>query len=160
VVWAHNSHIGDARATDMASTGLVSLGQLARERHGEDSVVLVGFGTFCGSVIASQVWGGPVRHMPVPPAPPGSVEYLMHSALPGDAVFFPGRSPWGDEVLDHRAIGVVYRPRNDHGRNYVPSVLGRRYDAFLHCDRTTALHPLHRVEQDAAKEWETYPVGR
>jgi erythromycin esterase len=160
VVWAHNSHIGDARATDMASAGLVSLGQLARERHGVDSVVLVGFGTFCGSVIASQVWGGPVRRMPVPPTRPGSVEHLMHSALPGDAVFFPCRSPWGDEVLEHRAIGVVHRPRNDHGRNYVRSVLGRRYDAFLHCDRTTALHPLHRVEHDAVKAWETYPVGQ
>jgi erythromycin esterase len=162
VVWEHNTHVGDARATDMAAAGMVNLGQLARERHGRGAVVLVGLGTHRGGVIASNRWGGPVHRMPVPPAPPGSVEALLHEATGGaDAAFvLQGQrdGAWSRAVLDHRAIGVVYHPAAEQRGNYVPTVLGDRYDAFLYCDHTTALRPLHPVET-ADTEPQTYPTG-
>ncbi len=83
VVWEHNTHIGDARATDMADTGMVNVGQLVRERHMGKGVVLVGFGSHSGTVIAADAWGDVPRIMDVPPAHPGSLEDLLHQALPG-----------------------------------------------------------------------------
>jgi erythromycin esterase len=162
VVWEHNTHVGDARATDMAAAGMVNLGQLARERHGRDQVVLVGFGSHRGTVIASPQWGGPVQRLPVPPARPGSLEALMHQATDGaDAAFVQPRDPegWAHTVRDHRAIGVVYRPEAERLGNYVPTVLDERYDAFLYCDRTEALHPLHATEEPDP-EPETFPSGQ
>jgi erythromycin esterase-like protein len=162
IVWAHNTHVGDARATDMAAAGMVNIGQLVRERHNRDGVVLVGFGTHRGSVIASDFWGGPVRRMTVPAARPESTEAMLHEAVPDeDSLFtFPhgGNSAWSGEVRGHRAIGVVYRPHRERFGNYVPTVLDRRYDAFIHCDHTTALNPLHHFEP-ADGEVRTYPVG-
>ena len=162
VVWEHNTHVGDARATDMAAAGMVNVGQLARERHGRDRVVLVGFGTHRGSVIASDRWGGSPRRMPVPPAHDGSVEALMHDATGGaDAAFVLHRDDeagWSRSVLDHRAIGVVYHPAAERRGNYVPTIVGDRYDAFLYCDHTAALRPLHPVEP-ADAEPATYPSG-
>lgn len=158
VVWEHNTHVGDARATDMAGAGMLNVGQLARERHGRDHVVLVGFGTHRGSVIASPRWGGPVRRMRVPPARPGSLEDLLHDAAVGDAAFVLTGGAWSGAVRDHRAIGVVYRPEVERRGNYVPTVLDERYDAFLFCDETAALRPLHPVEH-ADAEPGTYPTG-
>jgi erythromycin esterase len=165
VVWEHNTHIGDARATDMAAAGMVNIGQLVRERHAAEGVLLVGMGTHRGSVIASDRWGGPVRRMPVPQARPGSLEALLHDTTGGqDALVVfptdpaPERTQWWQAVLDHRAIGVVYHPESEHRRNYVPSIWGRRYDAFIYCDHTTALQPLHPIEQPDI-ELETYPAG-
>lgn len=149
VVWAHNTHVGDARATDMADSGVINLGQVLRERHGLDAVFAVGFGTYWGSVIASDFWGGPVRSMDVPPARAGSVEALMHDAVgDGDTLFVlddERGSGWAHQERPHRAIGVVYRSAVEHRGNYVPTVLARRYDAFVHCDRTTSVMPLHDV---------------
>ncbi|WP_106401260.1 erythromycin esterase family protein [Actinocorallia populi] len=161
VVWAHNTHIGDARATDMAAAGMTNLGQLARERHGEDTVVLVGFGTHRGTVIAGHAWDAPAEIMPVPSARPGSLEDLLHTAAPNRALFVvppPGadRPAWYDAPVKHRAIGVVYHPERDRLRNYVTTVPGRRYDAFLWLDETTALHPLHG-EPPGETEPETFP---
>jgi erythromycin esterase len=172
VVWEHNTHVGDARATDMAAAGMVNVGQLVRERHGPEHVVLVGCGTHRGTVIASPQWGGPVHEMPVPPAPPGTLEDLLHEATGGtDAAFVltgPDRGDlgragedgggWPHIRREHRAIGVVYRPAAERRGNYVPTVLGARYDAFLFCDRTTALRPLHEIEPPD-HEPETYPTG-
>ncbi|MFI5585603.1 erythromycin esterase family protein [Amycolatopsis sp. NPDC051758] len=145
VVWAHNTHVGDARATDMAAAGLVNLGQLARERHPADGVVTVGFGTHRGSVVAADRWGGPVRRMPVEPARPDSLEGVLHEAVPGEDSLYvfdaaEGRE-WSAELRGHRAIGVVHR-----GGGYVPTVPAARYDAFVHCDETTAITPLHHWE--------------
>jgi erythromycin esterase-like protein len=151
VVWEHNTHIGDARATDMAGNGMVNVGQLLRERHGTDDVVLVGFGGYQGGVIAGSAWGAQMARMTVPPARPGSLEALLHDAVGEDALFvFPreDRPAWLERRLDHRAIGVVYRPERERWGNYVPTVLGRRYDAFLYLDRTTALRPLHLERAD------------
>jgi erythromycin esterase len=161
VVWAHNTHVGDARATDMARHGMVNLGQLARERYGTGGVVLVGFGTHRGTVIAGESWGAPMEVMPVPPARRGSLEDILHGAAPDRALFV---FPQGDrpdlltDVLDHRAIGVVYRPERDGRSNYVPTVLGDRYDAFCWFDPSQAVRPLHVRHVDVA-EPETYPTG-
>lgn len=147
----------------MAAAGMVNVGQLVRERHYPDDVVTVGFGSNQGSVIASEFWGGPVRRMQVPPARRGSIESLLHAALPeADNLFvLTGAEPpdWATEVRSHRAIGVVYRPRSERTGNYVPTVLARRYDAFIHCDVSSALTPLHAVEH-ATAEAETYPHGQ
>jgi erythromycin esterase len=158
VVWAHNTHIGDARATTMATAGEVNLGQLARERFGRDQVVLVGFGTHHGTVIAGDAWGTPLRELPVPPARPGSLEDALHRAAPPSAVLtFPAREPVGllTAELAHRAIGVVYHPEREQWGNYVPTVLGDRYDAFLWFDETSAVRPLPARRVDVLE-----PSGR
>jgi erythromycin esterase-like protein len=141
----------------MAAAGMVNIGQLVRERHAADGVVLIGFGTNRGSVIASDFWGGPVRRMQVPQARAGSVEDLLHQAVPdADSLFVFSDSSWASYVRGHRAIGVVYHPRTERSGNYVPTILDRRYDAFVHCDHSAALHPLHQFEH-AQGELETYP---
>ncbi|WP_327582523.1 erythromycin esterase family protein [Nonomuraea sp. NBC_00507] len=162
IVWAHNTHVGDARATDMAAAGMTNLGQLARERHG-DAVVLVGFGSHRGSVVAADRWGAQHHVMPVPAARPASLEALLHEAdLPdGRALFVVpagSRPMWYDEPMGHRAIGVVYHPERERWANYVPTVVGRRYDAFIWLDHTKALHPLHG-EPWGDLEPETYPTA-
>jgi erythromycin esterase len=147
VVWAHNTHVGDARFTDMRDAGMVNLGQLVRERHTPNDVVLVGFGSHHGTVVAADAWGSPARRMTVPPARPGSTEAMFHLALGGDPglLVFPQELPeWAAGERSHRAIGVVYRPGAERWGNYVPTALGRRYDAFLWFDETRALAPLAR----------------
>jgi erythromycin esterase-like protein len=151
VVWEHNTHIGDARATDMAGAGMTNVGRLLRERHGTDDVVLVGFGGHRGGVIAGDSWGAQMARMTVPAARRGSLEALLHEAVGADAlVVVPrGERPhWLDRRLDHRAIGVVYRPEREKWGNYVPTVLGQRYDAFLYLEETSPLQPLHLERAD------------
>ncbi|WP_150244317.1 erythromycin esterase family protein [Nocardiopsis quinghaiensis] len=166
VVWEHNTHVGDARATNMSSAGMVNVGQLARERHGEEAV-LVGFGTYEGRVVAGRSWGATPEPMPVPAAREGSVEDLLHRSvgdsdsaaglmiLSGEGAVHPFQE---GKVLPHRAIGVVYHPGRDRRGNYVPTVMEERYDAFVFVDRTQALVPLHPVEPDSVEE-ETWPTG-
>ena len=146
VVWAHNTHIGDARATDMADEGMQNLGQLVRERHGDDATVLVGFGTARGVVIAADAWGGPMQRMPVPPARDGSLEAMLDETV-GDAALLvlpehDRQPPWLRSALPHRAIGVVYHPRAERRGNYVPTVLGDRYDVFCFLPETGPVRPL------------------
>ena len=159
VVWEHNTHVGDARATDMAGAGMVNVGQLARERHGTDDVVVVGFGGHRGGVIASRRWGAQMERMPVPPARRGSLEALLHDALGEDSALVWSRAQrpeWLRRRLDHRAIGVVYAPEREAWGNYVPTVLGERYDAFLWFEQTRPLQPLH-LEPETAGEAQTWP---
>jgi erythromycin esterase-like protein len=151
VVWEHNTHIGDARATDMAGAGMVNVGQLLRERHGDDDVVLVGMGGYRGGVIAAEEWGAQMQRMPVPEARADSVEALLHAEVGEDAlVVVPPRArpDWLTRRLDHRAIGVVYRPERERWGNYVPTVLGERYDAFLWFEDTGPVQPLHLERAD------------
>ena len=162
VVWAHNTHVGDARATTMAAAGEVNLGQLARQRLGADQVVLVGFGGHRGTVVAGDSWGATPAVLPVPAARRESLEDELHRAAPPCALLtFPreNRPDVLDGVLDHRAIGVVYHPELERWGNYVPTVLGDRYDAFLWFDETRALRPLPARRVDVL-EPETYPSGR
>jgi erythromycin esterase len=164
VVWAHNTHIGDARATDMAAAGMTNLGQLARERHADEGVVLVGLAGHRGSVIAGRSWGAPAERLPVPPARDGSVEDLLHRALQDEEslLVFPetyDQPRWLRTSLDHRAIGVVYHPDQERWGNYVPSTMGDRYDALLSFGETTAVEPL-RAEPADDLEPETVPTGQ
>jgi erythromycin esterase-like protein len=150
IVWAHNTHIGDYRAADMAAFGQVNIGGLAREKWGDDQIALVGFGTYQGEVIASHAWDGPIEKIAVPPGRPGSYEKAFHEAvqsLGSNAIFVDLRGKGTrqgplSQILRHRAIGVVYHPAYERFGNYVPTSLAHRYDAFLFIDETTALKPL------------------
>jgi erythromycin esterase-like protein len=161
IVWAHNTHVGDARATDMADAGHVNIGQLARERYGKDDVLLVGFGTYRGTVVAAAAWGASMQVMDVPPGRGHSLEEVVHAAAPAQSLFVFPRDARPDvltDELDHRAIGVVYHPDRDGYRNYVPTVLGDRYDAFCWFEQSRAVQPLHMRTADTL-EPETYPSG-
>lgn len=161
IIWEHNTHIGDARATDMADEGMVNVGQLVRERHGDDGVFLVGFGSHHGSVIAGKDWEAPMEKMTVPPGREGSWEDVLHRAGDADKLLLLEDVRDTDDFLierGHRAIGVVYHSEYEHLGNYVPTVLPRRYDAFCYFDETHALHPLH-LRPALEKLPETYPWG-
>jgi erythromycin esterase len=163
IVWEHNTHIGDARFTDMIDEGTFNIGQLAREKYGEYDVVLVGFGTNCGKVIAGEAWDAPWQEMRVPPGRENSWEDVLHRATPHDSLFVFPTDP-SVEMSDwrgHRAIGVVYRPQYEQYGNYVPTILPRRYDAFVYVDQTTGVRPLFRpTEAELPEEApETYPTG-
>lgn len=159
IVWEHNTHIGDARATDMARSGLFNIGQLAREELGEEKVRLVGFGSYKGSVIAGDSWGAKMEKMPVPEAREGSWEALLHEIEPSDRYFLSKdlrNSQRLARSVPHRAIGVVYHPERERYGNYVPSLIPQRYDAFIYLDKTQGLHPL-QFEAQKQKTPETYP---
>ena len=162
IVWEHNTHIGDARATDMADVGMVNVGQLMREQRGVEEVVLVGFGSHRGSVIAGAEWGAPMEHMPVPPAREGSWEDILHRSGEEDKLLIFAEAEDENGLLEpraHRAIGVVYDPDYERYGNYVPTVLSRRYDAFLYVDETQALHPLHMQTREKGEPPKTFPSG-
>jgi erythromycin esterase-like protein len=164
IVWEHNTHIGDARFTDMARAGMVNVGQLVRQSHDVDGVLLVGFGTHRGTVIAAEEWGAPMERLRVPPARAGSFEEAMFDAAVGDALLlFGGRDDHGiaglHEPIGHRAIGVVYDPAAERWGNYVPTIMSRRYDAFLYIDETRAVDPLHMPVHFDGEPPETYPSG-
>jgi erythromycin esterase len=161
VVWAHNSHVGDARATSMEATGMVNLGQLVRERLGRDQVVAVGLAGGCGEVVAAPRWGAPFELMNVPKPRHGSLEEVMvESELERGLFIFSDRpeASWLNATRGHRAIGVVYDPTRDHRQNYVPTRLADRYDALCWFRRTSALEPLH-LETARSDELETLPSG-
>jgi erythromycin esterase len=161
IVWEHNTHVGDARATDMAEDGMVNVGQLVREKHSQNGVVLVGFGSYRGSVIAGDSWGAPMKRMEVPEAKEGSWKEAFHRAGRRSALLITEQLNRNAAAFDrrgHRAIGVVYHPGYEGFGNYVPTVLPERYDAFLYLEETEALHPLH-LESQNAKPPETYPWG-
>ncbi|WP_435066645.1 erythromycin esterase family protein [Haloplanus sp. C73] len=160
IVWAHNTHVGDARATDMPQHGRINIGQLARERDALGETYAVGFGSHRGDVVAGNSWGAQMQTMDVPPARSGSYEQVFHRADPEDALLFSADLPDDSALAEprgHRAIGVVYHPDREAG-NYVPTVLPERYDAFLHLDETRALHPL-ALHPDRDRVPELYPSG-
>ncbi|GAB5079118.1 erythromycin esterase family protein [Arthrobacter sp. AD-310] len=160
LIWAHNTHIGDARATDMAMDGMVNIGELMRRRH-HGTVALVGFASYQGSVTAARAWGSPEQVMAVPDALPGSHEDLLHQALEGPSTLVFGAhrdGHWLSSWRGHRAIGVVYNPQREKG-NYVPTVMGRRYDALFWVPQTSALQPLHHEHLPQEPELETEPSG-
>jgi erythromycin esterase len=162
IVWEHNTHIGDARATDMADEGMYNIGELARIEHQDKGVVLVGFGSYAGTVMAGRSWGAPMQSMNVPEAAKGSWEYLLHKAGKENKLLlmydFANNDMLMENHLGHRAIGVVYNPVYEQYGNYVPTIVPLRYDAFIYLDQTMALHPLH-IEPDGHLVPETYPFG-
>jgi erythromycin esterase len=160
IVWEHNTHIGDARATNMSRAGMVNTGQLTREEYGEDNVYLCGFSGYKGSVIAGAEWGASMQEMNVPEAIPSSIEAILHKKRNsnGYIIFKDEKNSDYDASVPHRAIGVVYNPPMEKYGNYVPSVLSKRYDALIYFDKTKALHPLH-LHPDRNKLPETYPFA-
>jgi erythromycin esterase len=163
IVWEHNTHIGDARFTDMADDGMINVGQLVREGHAEEGVILVGFGSYRGRVIAGEEWEAPMERMAVPPGRPGSWEEILHRAGSEDRLLLLDEARANEDFLEergHRAIGVVYHPDYERYGNYLPTVLPLRYDAFLFLNETRALQPLHEVKaREEGEVPETYPTG-
>ena len=160
LVWAHNTHIGDAAATDMADAGMYNIGQLARQRWGHEAVVLIGFGSYEGTVVASDEWGAPMQIMQVPEGKKDSWEWLLQAAGKENKLLLLDElkdAAGLDHKIGHRAIGVVYHPGYEYG-NYVPSLLPARYDAFLYIHHTKALHPMH-LQPHGGQIPETYPFG-
>jgi erythromycin esterase-like protein len=143
VVWEHNLHLGDARATSMGARGELNVGQLVREAVG-DEAVLIGFTTFDGTVAAASDWDAEVELKPMRPAIEGSVEHLFHQ-LGGD-FFLPMRGNGVRELLDgplyQRAIGVIYRPETELLSHYIRADIAEQFDGVFHVDRTNALQPL------------------
>src|SRR5258705_7957640 len=127
IVWEHNTHIGDARATSMSRSGMVNTGQLAREEYGENNVCLCGFSSYKGSVIAGAEWGAPMQEMEVPEAIPSSIEATLYKKRNGNGyiIFKNEKNSDYDAPILHRAIGVVYNPGMEKYGNYVPSVLAK-----------------------------------
>jgi protein-L-isoaspartate(D-aspartate) O-methyltransferase len=147
VVWAHNSHVGDASASEMGMRGEWSIGQLAREAWG-DAAYLIGFGTDHGTVAAASDWDGPMAIKTVRPALPDSYEHVFHHAQPAN-LFLPLRHAKSEKLLDglrtprlHRAIGVIYRPDTERVSHYIRSVLPRQFDEYIWFDATRAVTPL------------------
>ena len=163
VVWAHNSHIGDARATEMGDHGELNLGQLAREQHGGDAR-LIGFTTHSGTVIAATDWGGTAEVKDVRPALADSVEDLFHRT--GVSRFFlpltidgPARQALAERRLE-RAIGVIYRPETERQSHYFKANVAEQFDAVIHFDHTQAVEPLETESQwDESEAPETFPSG-
>jgi erythromycin esterase-like protein len=161
VVWEHNSHIGDARATEVGRLGEWNVGELARKAYAGDTC-LIGFSTYDGWVTAASEWDGPAQRKRVRPGMPGSYEDVLHSAgIP--RYFLDLRAPGAarDALMERRlerAIGVLYLPRSERQSHYFMAELPRQFDGIIHIDRTTAVQPL-----DATSGWhsgeppETYP---
>ena len=162
VVWAHNSHLGNARATDRSRHGEFNLGQLVRERHSQS--VLVGFTTYSGTVTAASDWGGVHETKRVLPALKGSYEALFHeTGIPRFLVTFAGDETLSDEFRSdrlERAIGVIYRPETERVSHYFFARIADQFDAVVHFDETRAIQPLPRAEEEQTAETpETYPAG-
>ena len=162
VVWEHNSHVGDARATEMGWNGELNVGQLVRECHGKDAV-LAGFTTYEGTVTAASEWGEPAELKRVRSALPGSYEDLFHGTGLGDFLLNLGDGKTAKlmpRTRLERAIGVIYLPETERISHYFEAHLAEQFDVVLHYDRTQAVEPLERAARREPEEpVETYPVG-
>ncbi len=163
VVWAHNSHLGDARATEMGQHGELNVGQLVREEYGE-AAVLIGLTTFTGTVTAAAEWDGPAHRKHVRPALAGSYERLFHDVqiprflapLRQDAELAAALAASRLE----RAIGVLYLPQSERASHYFRARLSDQFDFVLHFDETRAVEPLERSAMwEAGEVAETFPSG-
>ena len=161
VIWAHNSHLGDARATEMGQQGELNLGQLVRQQYGKQSVS-VGFSTYTGTVTAASEWDGPAERKHVRPALPGSYEALFHrTGIPKFLLLFNEQDEATSLLREprlERAIGVIYQPRSERVSHYFHAQLPDQFDAILHFDETRAVEPLERTTTwEAGEVPETYP---
>jgi erythromycin esterase-like protein len=170
VVWAHNSHLGDARATRMGQRGEWNVGQLVRQKYGRDCR-LIGFTTYTGTVTAASDWGRPAERKRVRPALQGSYESLFHSALtvpgpkmpPAFLLTLPPDTHVAKglrEPMLERAIGVIYRPETELASHYFHARISDQFDAILHFDQTRAVEPLEPSgEWNIGEPAETFPTG-
>jgi erythromycin esterase-like protein len=163
VVWEHNSHVGDCRATEMTRRGEYNVGQLVRQRYPKQTF-LIGFTTYTGTVTAASDWGGDAAMKFVVPGLSGSWEALFHDV--GASQFLLDlrhhrdlASKLDQERLE-RAIGVIYRPETERVSHYFNARLADQFDAIIHIDTTRALEPLDRIAQTAVDQVpETFPSG-
>jgi erythromycin esterase-like protein len=163
VVWAHNSHLGDARATEMGRRGELNLGQLVRQKYG-DRTLLIGFTTYTGAVTAAGDWGGVAERKNVRPGLMGSWEELFHATKLPQFLLLTRKWAGPEEVLSQdrleRAIGVIYLPQTERLSHYFKAKMAQQFDAVMHLDETRALEPLERTsEWDAGELPETYPFA-
>ena len=162
VVWEHNSHVGDARATAMAARGELNVGQLARQRYGNECL-LVGLTTYHGRVTAASNWGYPAERKHVRPSLTGSHEAVLHEVGVPRFWFATADSAVRDSLQLprlERAIGVIYRTETERQSHYFQARLGGQFDAVIHLDRTGALEPLERTATWTRGEPpETFPTG-
>jgi protein-L-isoaspartate(D-aspartate) O-methyltransferase len=164
VVWAHNSHLGDAAMTEMGVRGELNLGHLCRQAFG-DRAYLIGFGTDHGTVAAAHDWDGPMAVMQVRPGHPRSYEAVFH-ASETPAFFLPLRQPARDEVREElmaprleRAIGVVYRPQTEVQSHYFHAILARQFDEYVWFDETRAVRPVTAQEADRLPRAHPFAAG-
>ncbi len=164
IVWAHNSHVGDARATGMRARGELNLGQLVRQRHPDESL-LIGFSTYGGTVTAAEDWDRPHETKRVRDALPGSVEDILHRVDIPEFLLNLRDRPEVRHLLEEprisRFIGVIYRPDTERQSHYYDVCLPDEFDAFIHLDKTSALQPLGETEarKPELHQDETYPTG-
>ena len=163
VVWAHNSHLGDARATEMSARGELNVGQLVRERFGRRAYA-IGFSTYSGTVTAASDWGGPAERKRVRAGLRGSYEELFHATgIPAFWLSLGEQNESTTLLMNERlqrAIGVIYRPETERFSHYFESRLPEQFDAIIHFDQTRALEPLERTSEWERDELpETYPSG-
>ena len=162
VVWEHNSHLGDARATEMSRRGELNVGQLVRQRRGRDAV-LIGFTTYAGTVTAASNWDAPAERKRVRPALRESYEALLHETTIPRFLLPLGSGPAVDALRAERlerAIGVIYLPDTERASHYFAARLPEQFDAVIHFDETRAVEPLERTaEWHAGEAPETYPFG-
>ena len=162
IVWAHNSHVGNAAATEMSARGETNIGQLCREEFG-DSVYSIGFGTDSGTVAAASDWDWPMEIKEVQPSQRGSYERLFHDVgLPG--LLLGLRRISSSSLRDalskprlERAIGVIYRPETELASHYFQATLPQQFDEYVWIDRTEAVHPFATAELEGLPD--TYPFG-
>lgn len=162
-MWEHNSHLGDARATEMGDAGEWNVGQLVRERYGRDAV-LVGFSTHRGTVTAASDWDGDAELKRVRPAFADSYEAMFHEAgVPNFLLTLRGDERLSRALREphlERAIGVIYRPETERRSHYFHARLSEQFDAVLHFDETRAVEPLERSPLWHSHEApETFPTG-
>ena len=143
LIWAHNSHLGDARATEMGLHGELNLGQLLKQRYGNDAFA-IGFMTYSGTVTAARAWGGEAEQRQVRPALDNSFERLFHDSEIQRFLVLTRDLP--QTRLLERAIGVIYLPESERSSHYFEAEIAAQFDAVIHVDQTTALEPLDRTE--------------
>jgi erythromycin esterase-like protein len=163
IIWAHNSHLGDARATDMSERGELNVGQLVRERH-PNECVLVGFTTYSGTVTAATDWDEPAERKRVRHGMEGSCERAFHEVgIPNFLLLIRDHRPVYRSLIVpmlERAIGVIYRPDTERWSHYFNATLGEQFDALIHFDETRAVEPLERTAHWEKGELpDTYPSG-
>jgi erythromycin esterase-like protein len=162
-VWAHNSHVGDARATEMGGRGELNIGQLTREKYGSNAV-LVGFTTYHGTITAASDWGGLAQRKRVRPALPGSYEAMFHASQAARFLLIWSESDSLTQRLRdarlERAIGVIYRPETERQSHYFQARLPDQFDAVIHFDETRAVEPLeYTSEWEVGEVPETFPFA-
>jgi erythromycin esterase-like protein len=161
VVWEHNSHLGDARATEIGEAGEFNVGQLVRERYAGESV-LVGFTTHHGTVTAASNWDAPAERKRVRPGLPGSYEALFHEVASPRFILDLRHGDLAESLREsrlERAIGVIYRPETERQSHYFHARLADQFDAVLHFDETRAVEPLERAAAPSGEVAETFPTG-